>query len=91
MSWLSKIFGGDVEAKSTAAGVEYEGYTIFAEPIAEGKSYRIAARITRSVDGEIKEHRLIRADTLTERDAAVDASIAKARQVIDQQGTRIFD
>ena len=34
---------------------------------------------------------LIRADTAATMEAAVDFTIAKAKQVIDEQGTRIFD
>jgi hypothetical protein len=43
------------------------------------------------VDGQTKTHTLIRADTLESLDAAAEASTAKAKVLIDQQGDRLFD
>jgi hypothetical protein len=37
-----------------------------------------------------KEHRFIRADAYTNYDDAVSFTLAKARQIIDLQGERIF-
>lgn len=88
MSIFGKLFGGGPGAKAdTAVPVRYEGYAIRAEPAAEGGRYRIGAVIEK--DG--RTHRMIRADVLEGRDAAVDASISKAKQLIDQQGERLFD
>ena len=42
------------------------------------------------VDGEVREHRLIRADTFQDVDTAASASIAKAKQMIDEQGAQLF-
>ena len=52
---------------------------------------RIAARIEKEVNGEVKTHRLIRADTLESHGAAVEASVGKAKLLIDQLGDRLFD
>jgi hypothetical protein len=90
MSWLSRIFGGSAEVTPEEKSITYKGFTIFPEPIAEGSHHRIAARIEKEVDGEVKTHQLIRADTLGAREAAVDASLAKAKQVIDEQADRLF-
>jgi len=38
----------------------------------------------------VKVHQMIRADTYSGQDTAVDASVAKAKQVIDQLGDTIF-
>lgn len=89
MSLFSKLFGGGAPKGPVAE--EYNGFRIFAEPMKDGKRYRIAARIEKDVDGELKSHQLIRADTLEGSEAAVAASQAKAKQVIDQQGDRLFD
>ena len=51
-----------------------------------GGEFRIAAVIEK--DG--RRHELIRADTLRDREAAVAASLGKARQIIDEQGESIF-
>jgi len=88
MSWLSKLFGGG--APTAPIAEEYNGFRIFAEPIPDGKKFRIAARIEREIDGEVKTHQLIRADTLESLEAAIEASRGKAHQVIDEQGDRIF-
>lgn len=90
MSILSKLFGGGASAKPSVEPVEYEGFAITPEPIKEGPVYRVSATITKDVDGELKTHKLIRADTLESLDAASEASTAKARQMIDEQGIRIF-
>ena len=91
MSILSKLFGGkgsaDGGAVSAGPAEEYNGFSITPEPIKEGAVFRVAARIEK--DGKV--HQLIRADTLNSKDDAASASSAKARQMIDEQGDRIFD
>ena len=42
------------------------------------------------MDGAVKVHQLIRADTRTSHDEAVEASVAKAKQAIDQLGETLF-
>ncbi len=42
------------------------------------------------VDGESRTHELIRADTMGSLDDATAISVAKARQMIDEQGDRLF-
>ncbi|MDU8911218.1 HlyU family transcriptional regulator [Aestuariicoccus sp. MJ-SS9] len=92
MSLLSRLFGGGGGSKepASAESVEYKGFRITPEPISEGGNFRIAARIEMDVEGETKTHHLIRADVVNDRDAAEEASLRKARQIIDEQGTRIF-
>ncbi|SFS04188.1 HlyU family transcriptional regulator [Yoonia litorea] len=86
MAWLSKLFGGK-EAASTAASETYKDFTIAPQPQKDSSGWRIAALIEK--DG--KTHSLIRADVLNDQDAAIAASVSKAKQVIDEQGDRIFD
>ncbi len=38
----------------------------------------------------MRSHKLVRADTFGDRQAAMDASVAKAKQMIDEQGERLF-
>ncbi len=90
MSILKKLFGGGKAKAAKAVGHAYNGYEIFAEPMKEPSGFRIAARIEKEIDGEVKSHTMIRADILNSYDEAVDATIAKAQSVIDQQGDRIF-
>lgn len=56
----------------------------------EGARYRLSARIEKEIGGETKAHKLVRADLLDSREDAVEASIHKAKQMIDEQGDRIF-
>ncbi len=90
MSLLSRLFGGKSPEVAQSAE-DYKGMRIYPEPIREGQTYRLSARIEQDSGGEIREHRLIRADTFTDAAQAVDASTAKAKQMIDEQGDRLFD
>jgi len=55
-----------------------------------GGQYRLAGTISKEVDGEIKTHKLIRADMFSDRDEAVSFTVRKAKQVIGEQGDRLF-
>lgn len=90
MSLFKKLFGGGGAAKSEAATETYKDFRITATPMAEGQTFRIAATIEKEVGGETRQHKLIRADTVQGLEAAQAASISKAKQVIDEQGDRIF-
>ncbi|MFZ7093227.1 HlyU family transcriptional regulator [Primorskyibacter sp. 2E233] len=91
MSLWKKLFGGGEAAKAPAAeALEYEGFRITPEPIDEGGQYRVCAVIEREMDGETKTHRLIRADLIREYDVCVEASVNKAKQMIDQMGMGLF-
>lgn len=91
MSFLKKLFGGGGSAEASEPASEiYEGFKITPTPQREGTQFRISARIEKEVDGTVKSHTLIRADTLGDLEGANEASISKAKQVIDEQGDRIF-
>ena len=89
MSFLKKLFGGG-DAPADAQGEDYNGYLITPTPQRDGTQYRICARIEKEIDGTLRSHTLIRADTIGDEDEAAAASIAKAKQMIDEQGDRIF-
>ncbi len=91
MSLLSRLFGGSKTAGANPQHETYKNMQIYAEPQREGGTYRLAARIAHDVDGEIREHHLIRADTFQSIEDAKAASMAKAKQMIDEQGIRLFD
>ncbi len=91
MSLLSRLFGGKREsAEPESAVIDYEGFRVIPEPMKEGSVWRLCARIEKEIDGETKSHRVIRADTLQGRDQAVEVSINKAKQMIDEQGDALF-
>ena len=90
MPFLKKLFGGGGGSPTEEASETYEGFHITPTPQREGTQYRICARIEKEVDGEKLSHTLIRADTIGDLDEAAAASIGKAKQMIDEQGDRLF-
>jgi len=91
MSLLSRLLGGGrVSSEPRAEPEAYNGFAITPTPIREGSQYRLSALIEKEVDGETKAHILIRADMLESPEAAASAATSKAKQVIDEQGDRLF-
>ena len=88
MNFLSRLFGKSEPAAPTA--ILHKEFRIFPQPIKEGSTFRIAARVEKDFGTETKVHSLIRADTRTSMDEAVEASTAKAKQAIDQLGDSLF-
>jgi hypothetical protein len=93
VSFLKRLFGGGSSAPREVAAdpVEHEGFVIRPAPYEEGGQYQIAGTIEKTVAGTTLTHRFIRADRMAGRDEAVAFTILKARQIIDQQGERIFE
>ena len=89
MSLLKKLFGGS-RIQHREAATEHNGFSITPTPIPEGGEYRVCAEITKSIEGKLESHRLVRADLCSSKDEAVRLSIAKAQQMIDFEGDRIF-
>ena len=93
MSFLKRLFGG---GKSDDAGsndgptIEYEGFLVRSTPQNEGGQFRLCGIISKEVEGELRQHKLIRADILPSADEAHEACFRKARQVIDEQGDRLL-
>lgn len=93
MSLLSKLFGAGrsaPKAKPEPQPEDYNGFRIFPDPIRDEGGFRIAARIEKEVDGELKTHQMIRADTTQSEDEARRMSLRKAQAFIDQMGIGVF-
>ena len=73
-----------------APAVEYKGYRIRPAPYRTKDQYQTAGTIEKDTPEGVKEHRFIRADTYGNRDDAIAFAITKAKQIIDQQGDRMF-
>lgn len=90
-SFLSRLFGASAPAAAKAPEpILHNDFRIFPDPIKEGSTYRIAARVEKTIQGEVKTHQLIRADTRATLDEATEASTLKAKQAIDQLGDTLF-
>jgi hypothetical protein len=91
MSLLSRLFGKKPDAPEKPGSAEdYKDFRITPKPIREGGQYRVAARIEKVVNGTAKTHELIRSDTMASLDEATTFSLAKSRQMIDEQGDKLF-
>jgi hypothetical protein len=94
MSFWKKLFGGgSSEADGPAApakSVEYNGFTIRAAPYKSEGQYQTAGVVEKEIGGVAKEHKFIRADRFPSLDDAVEFSLTKGRQLVDEQGERMF-
>ncbi|MBB99906.1 MAG: transcriptional regulator [Rhodobacteraceae bacterium] len=88
------LFGGGGEKRASSVEfppVDYKGFTIVPAPTQRNGQWQVAGRIFREgPDGERREHSFIRADQVPGRDEAAEFSLRKAKQIIDEQGERIF-
>ncbi|GAK84073.1 hypothetical protein JCM19238_1636 [Vibrio ponticus] len=86
MGLFSRLFGGGKAPakKIEVEPVEYKGFLIYQEAIAESGQYRIAGRIEKEIEGEIKSHRFIRSDVLSSQTDADEFMLKKAQMFIDR-------
>lgn len=90
---IRRLFGGGRSGADRAPEVareSYQGMELIATPQAEGDSWRIAGRILRQGPEGEQVHEFVRADLLPSRDAAAEASLRKARRIVDESGDRLF-
>ncbi|HIF9325053.1 TPA: HlyU family transcriptional regulator [Photobacterium damselae] len=92
MGIFSKLFGTKSvnKLKVQIEPTEYKGFLIYPELKAENGQFRIAGRITKEVEGELKDHAFIRSDLLSSKQDAETFMINKAKMFIDQTGDAMF-
>jgi hypothetical protein len=92
MSFLKRLFGQRAESKpaAPAKSVEHKGFVVRAAPFESGGRFQTAGVIEKVIDGERKEHQFIRADSHASMDQAVEFSLTKGCQIIDQVGDHVF-
>ncbi|MEO3428218.1 HlyU family transcriptional regulator [Pelagibius sp. CAU 1746] len=93
MGLFSKLFGGGGGGAGGAREgdeVDYQGFKITPAAQPQSGQWLTAGVIRKEVGGEVKEHRFLRADTHASAEAANDFAVIKARQIIDEQGERMF-
>ena len=97
MSFLKRLFGGgggdtgEAASGAPARQVEHKGFTVSATPFKAEGQYQTCGVVSKEIDGVVREHRFIRADRFAGLDDAVDISIRKGIQLVDEQGERIFN
>jgi hypothetical protein len=93
MSFLKRLFGGGSAApkeEAPAAAEEHAGFIIRATPYQEGGQWQMCGVIEKEIGGELKSHRFVRADRFPGKEEAAQFTLAKARQIIDQTGDKVF-
>ena len=88
MALFSKLFGGSPPPEPEPE--IYQEFRIYIEPIKESSGFRLAGRIEKTIDGELKSHKMVRADMFQSAEQASAPTLAKAKLMIDQQGDAIF-
>ena len=74
-----------------AAGLlRIKGYRIVAAPVKASGQFRIAGTIEKDTPDGVKRYEFIRADVYANWDDAVAVTTSKAKQIIDQEGDRLF-
>jgi hypothetical protein len=95
MSFLKSLFGrrdkaGNEGDNKVAKEIEHGGFIIQATPYKDGGQYQTSGIVAKVIEGVRKEHRFIRADRFASLDEAIDCSLSKGRQMVDEQGERLF-
>lgn len=88
---LKKLFGGGSESSERQGEVvEYNGFQITPSPKPHNGQYLTAGYIRKGEGEAVQEHHFIRADTHASAEQAMSFSVTKAKQIIDEQGDRLF-
>lgn len=95
MSFLKKLFGlggdaGGTQPDKALKEIQHKGFLVQAVPFKAEGQYQTCGVVSKEIGGERKEHRFIRADRFASVDDAVEVSIRKGVQLVDEQGERIF-
>ena len=91
-SLATRLFGRAAPEAGEAPmdAVEYKGYRIRPAPYRANGQFQTAGTIEKDFPDGVKEHRFVRAETHPGRDDAASFAVSKAKQIIDEQGDRIF-
>jgi len=93
MNLVRSLFGrreSGTESAPAAEAIEHEGYLIRPVPRRQGSSWLTAGSITKQFPDGPKEHQFVRADTFGDRETASAFAVSKAKQIIAEQGDRMF-
>jgi len=92
--WKSLFGGGKTEGAPAGDGVlgeeSYNGFLIKAVEMRVGSEYQLSGTIEKEIEGALKTYKFVRADRMSSKDDVVSLALMKGRQIIDEQGERIF-
>jgi hypothetical protein len=92
--FLRKLVGGgdeDAAAEEVAgAAVEYNGFSITPTPRKQGGQWLTVGVVSKQFPEGEKQQQFIRAETHPSREDAESFAIVKGKQIIDEQGDRLF-
>jgi hypothetical protein len=89
MGILKRLFGGGGAERHEP--VEYNGYRIRPAPFAAEGQYQTAGIIEKDFPDGAREHHFIRAERHMSVEEAVSFAVTKGKQIVDEQGDRVFD
>jgi hypothetical protein len=94
MSFLKRLFGGGGSDEGAggkpAKQIEHKGFTVSATPYKNEGQYQTSGVVSKEIGGVVKEHKFVRADRFAGLDDAVEVSLKKGIQLIDEQGEKMF-
>ncbi len=90
MRWLTGGAAGGAKDGELGEAVVYNGFTIRPAARTHGGEWVTSGLISKEIDGELKEHHFIRAETHPSKETADAFSVGKAKRIIDELGDRIF-
>ncbi|QRM30101.1 HlyU family transcriptional regulator [Microvirga sp. VF16] len=90
--WNRLAGGGNAGEREelAAEAVEYKGFRIRPAPYSSKGGFQTAGVIEKDFETGMKEHRFVRAETHPSKDEAAMFAVTKGKQIIDEQGDRIF-
>lgn len=95
-SFLAGLFGGGGSAGPARGGPRfdsetYKGFVITPAPTSRDGQWQVAGTIAQeAADGSRREQSFIRADLMPTAEQAAEFALRKGRQIIDEQGERLF-
>ena len=92
MSFFKSLFGSGKATSPVKPGkrAEHKGFTIEAAVYPEGGQFQLAGTISKEIGGEVKTCRYVRADRFASKDEAAERALDKGRQIVDEQGDKVF-
>ncbi|MDD9180646.1 MULTISPECIES: HlyU family transcriptional regulator [Aliivibrio] len=91
MGLFSRLFGTSPKQEATIEPIEYQSFLIYPNSERDGSQFRIAGTITKEIKGEIKEHRFIRSDVISNKSDADELMVRKSKMLIEQMNESIFN